>query len=179
MELLGLIFIFALRFLIPLSIFRWPLWGGVASLVADALDTNIVKPFGADIPNYIVVDKFLDIYYLSIELIVSLSWFNRLAKNTSIVLFVLRTFGFLAFFVTNNEFWLFTAPNLFENFFLFYLILLTLKIETRNKIWLNSYKRLAVSLLLLFVSKLPQEITLHLWKVPFPLETFFSWLKNL
>src|SRR3972149_8529600 len=94
---LGLIVIFSLRLLIPLSIFRWPLWGGLAALIIDAADTNIVKPFGVDIPNYTLTDKYLDTYYLTIELLVSLFWVNKLARNTSIVLYAWRLLGLIAF----------------------------------------------------------------------------------
>jgi hypothetical protein len=62
MEILGLILIFSLRLLIPLTIFKWPFYGGIASLIIDALDTNIVKPFGVEIPNYTITDKYLDLY---------------------------------------------------------------------------------------------------------------------
>src|SRR3972149_655880 len=106
---LGLIIIFGLRLLIPLTIFRWPLWGGLASLVIDALDTNIVKPFGVEIPNYVQTDKLLDTYYLTIELLVSLDWVNKLARYTSIGLYFWRLAGLAAFEITKGEYWLFIA----------------------------------------------------------------------
>jgi hypothetical protein len=174
MEIFGLILIFSLRLLIPLTIFKWPLYGGIASLIVDALDTNIVKPFGVEIPNYTITDKYLDLYYLTFELIVSLKWFNVLAVKTSTILFALRIIGVSGFQMTGNEFWLFIGPNLFENFFLFYLVLLGLKIETKKKIWVNSYVKLFACLIFLWILKLPQEIILHVWRVGSPVETFFS-----
>lgn len=179
MELFGLILILALRLLVPLTIFKWPLPGAIASLIVDALDTNIVKPFGVEIPNYTVTDKYLDVYYLSIELVVSLKWLNSLAKRTSILLFVLRLIGFAGFQVTGEQAWFFIGPNLFENFFLFYLLLLTFGIETKQKRWLSSYKRLFVALFILWLLKLPQELILHVWRIGSPVETFFESTKKL
>jgi hypothetical protein len=176
---LGLVVIFSLRLLIPLLIFRWPLWGGLAALVVDALDTNIVKPFGVEIPNYTLVDKYLDTYYLTIELVVSLRWFNSLAKKTSFFLYSWRLFGVIAYQLTQNEIWFFIAPNLFENFFLFYALLLFLKKETSQRRWLNSWKRLSLSLFLLWLPKIPQELILHVWRVGSPVETILERIKGL
>lgn len=50
-------------------------------MIVDAADTNIVKPFNVQIPNYVMTDKYLDLYYLTIEMFVSLKWTNRLAKK--------------------------------------------------------------------------------------------------
>ncbi|OGY21874.1 MAG: hypothetical protein A2126_00650 [Candidatus Woykebacteria bacterium GWB1_45_5] len=176
---LGLIVIFGLRLLVPLTIFRWPLWGGIVSLLIDALDTNIVKPFGVEIPNYTTTDKYLDTYYLTIELIVSLGWVNKLAKSTSIFLYSWRLVGLVAFQFTAWEPWLFIAPNLFENFFLFIVLWQWLGKETREKFWLNSPKRLAIVLFLLWLPKIPQELILHVWKARSPIETFLAWFSDL
>lgn len=175
---IGLIVIFGLRLLIPLTIFRWPLWGGLASLVIDAADTNIVKPFGVEIPNYTFTDKYLDTYYLTIELIVSFRWVNKLARNTSIFLYAWRLVGVVGLQLTKIEFFLFLAPNLFENFFLFFETLRRLAKETKEKIWLDSFKRLAAALFILWLLKLPQELILHVWRIGSPVETFLHWFKN-
>lgn len=175
----GLVIIFGLRLLVPLTIFRWPLWGGLASLIIDALDTNIVKPFGVEIPNYTLTDKYLDTYYLTIELIVSLTWFNKLARNTSIFLYVWRLAGVIAFQMTGIQSILFIAPNLFENFFLFYVFWKKIGKETKERVWLNSFKRLIAVLFILWLLKIPQELVLHVWKIGSPVEAFFEWFNNL
>lgn len=172
----GIAVIFGLRLIIPLTIFRYPLWGGLASLIVDAADTNIIKPFGVEIPNYTTTDKYLDIYYLTIELIVSLSWFNKLARNTSIFLYAWRLIGVLAFSITHIQSLLFVFPNLFENFFLFYVLLIKMGKEVKEKTWLNSLKRLAIVLFILWLLKIPQELVLHVWKIGSPVETFLNWL---
>lgn len=175
---IGLVVIFSLRLLVPITIFRWPLWGGLASLIIDAADTNIVKPFGVEIPNYTFTDKYLDTYYLTIELVVSLRWINRLARNTSIFLYIWRLVGIVAFQITSAEYWLFIAPNLFENFFLFFALLQIIGKETVQKIWLNSPKRLIIVLFPLLLLKFPQELILHVWKIGSPVETFIDWLRK-
>jgi hypothetical protein len=175
---IGLVVIFSLRLLVPITIFRWPLWGGLASLLVDAADTNIVKPFGVEIPNYTFTDKYLDTYYLTIELVVSLRWVNRLARNTSIFLYIWRLVGIVAFQITSAEYWLFIAPNLFENFFLFFVFLQRIGKETVEKIWLNSPKRLIIVLFLLWLAKFPQELILHVWRIGSPVETFIDWLRK-
>lgn len=176
---LGLIIIFGLRLLVPLTIFRWPLWGGLVSLIIDAADTNIVKPFGVEIPNYTLTDKYLDTYYLTIELVVSLFWFNKMAKNTSIFLYFWRLTGIIAFWFTKIEYLLFIFPNLFENFFIFYVLWRQIGKETKEHIWLNSAKRLAVVLFILWILKIPQELILHVWTIGSPIESFLSWFSNL
>lgn len=175
----GLVVIFGLRLLVPLTIFRWPLWGGLASLVADALDTNIVKPFGVEIPNYTLTDKYLDTYYLTIELIVSLKWFNKLARNTSVFLYLWRLIGLIAFRFTGAEYLLFIFPNLFENFFIFYVLWKKKGKETRDKVWLNSLRRLFIVLFILWLLKIPQELVLHVWKIRDPGEAFLELLNSL
>ena len=175
---IGLFIIFSLRLLVPITIFRWPLWGGLASLIIDAADTNIVKPFGVEIPNYTFTDKYLDTYYLTIELVVSLRWINRLARNTSIFLYIWRLVGVVAFQITSAEYWLFIAPNLFENFFLFFVFLQIIGKGTVEKIWLNSLKRLIIVLFFLLLAKFPQELILHVWRIGSPVETFIDWLRK-
>jgi hypothetical protein len=117
MELIVLIVILT-RLIIPFSIFRWPLWGALASIVADGLDYIIFDLTTGQLPTYQQIDKLLDIYYLSIEFLVSLQWM-KLAKFTSISLFAYRLIGVVLFEVTNMHVFLFIFPNVFEYFFIF------------------------------------------------------------
>lgn len=118
----GLLVVLLIRFAVPLTIFRWPLWGALASLSADGLDVVAwdLMPWGGYPDSYHKLDKFLDMYYLSIELIVSqLRWTDAWPRRISLVLFFWRLTGFLLFAVTGERKILFFAPNLFENFFIF------------------------------------------------------------
>jgi hypothetical protein len=174
---LGLIVIFALRLLVPLLIFRRSLLGGFAALVVDALDTNIVKLFGVEIPNYVQTDKLLDMYYLSIELIVSRHWANVLARRTSLFLYVWRLVGVVVFeLVPAYRVVLFIAPNIFEHFFLLYAFMRTRSTERTAPFWLNSYQRVVMVVGILWLTKIPQELVLHVYQVGSPVEAFVGWM---
>ena len=100
-------------------------------------------------------DKALDTYYLSFALIVSLRW-EALAKWTSVVLFACRFAGVILFEVTQTRVFLLIFPNLFENFYLAYLIIRKLAPS-----WTLTPLRLSALLVLLLIPKLAQEYLLH------------------
>ena len=168
--------VIVLRLIVPVSIFRWPLAGGVASMVLDGLDVVLVdvlanllgeEPGFGD--TYQTMDKSLDIYYLSFELLVSLRWQLTLARNASIALFVYRVAGMVAFGLTGTRILLFVFPNLFENFYLYYLV------ATRffPRLVPTTPRQLAVALLVLYIPKLAQEYVLHFAELK-PWSTFKS-----
>ena len=91
----GLIFIILLRIIIPFTIFKWPLWGTIISLIVDGLDVVIADFLGSlniisKVPEgvYDRGDKILDMFYLSMAFVTSLGWKEKIAKNASKVLFV-------------------------------------------------------------------------------------------
>jgi len=150
--------IILLRLLTPLTIFHLPLFGGIASMFLDGIDWS-VNIF--NIPNihanYVVLDKLLDIYYLAIEGYVVLKWKSLLAKKIGLGLFALRSVGIILFELTGHEFLLFYFPNIFENFFLFYVaVIFLLKKEPR----LSAIAQW-ISLIILAVPKLIQEYVMH------------------
>jgi len=159
---MSLIFVILLRLIIPLLIFRRPLLGGVASVLLDAVDVNIVRIMGGTFPNYQQLDKYLDTYYLFFEFVVSLGWDHRLAKQTSVLLFLYRVVGVVLFEVTNTRVFLLFFPNLFEYFFLFFVIFKRRYFDS-NKV--NSWSRVVLILVLLYILKLPQEYLLHFKQV--------------
>ena len=69
--------------------------------------------------NYQRFDKWLDMYYLTIEAYITFSWRNKLARNAAVALFIFRFLGIGIFEVTGEQFrqLIFFFPNLFENFF--------------------------------------------------------------
>lgn len=170
---LGLIVITALRLLVPLSIFRWPLAGGIAALLLDSVDTQIASFFGGSIPVYILGDKYFDMYYLTIELLVSRRWYNEFAKKSAAVLYLWRLVGLIIFQFTGSEKWLVLTPNYFEMFFLFFSFLQLRGIETAKSFWITGYQKLILILLVFSLVKIPQEILLHYWKEP--LRNLYSW----
>jgi hypothetical protein len=145
-----------IRLVVPLSIFRWPLAGAVAALVADNLDIVIASLIDlGGLWNYHHLDKYLDTYYPAIAAIVALRW-EPLPRRTSLFLFAYRLVGVVLFQVTGNRLFLFIFPGLFENFFLFYAAL-----KRFAPGYVLTGRRLAFWLPLLLIPKLGQEYVLH------------------
>ena len=147
------------RLIVPVSIFRWPLAGGVVSMLIDGVDVilvdvlaNLLGEEGGFGSSYQTMDKSLDIYYLSFELLVSLRWQLTLARNASIALFVYRMVGMVAFALTGARVLLFVFPNLFENFYLYYLT----AVRSFPRLLPTTPRRPTVSLLVLYIPKLGQ-----------------------
>jgi hypothetical protein len=85
---LGLTVVLVIRLSVPLTIFRWPLLGGLLSIVADSIDILIFDVAGFPAHgSYQEWDKALDCYYLAIEAIVAQRW-QRLPRVTASALFV-------------------------------------------------------------------------------------------
>lgn len=166
---MGPVIVITLRLILPLTIFRWPLFGGLLTMAADALDVVLITYLNmGDFQNYASLDKYLDMYYLSMEFFVSLFWRNKLARGTSIILFFYRTVGFVLFEVTKIRLFLLLFPNLFENFYLFYLAYK--KVIKKDPI--TSYKNLFLILFILLIPKMIQEYILH-----FALFHPWNWIK--
>src|SRR3989338_1311313 len=90
-----------IRILVPLTIFRFPLGGGLASAAIDALDVVLITILGmGDFNNYHSIDKLLDSYYLLFMAIKSLNW-EPLAKWTSVITFLYRVVGVILFEITH------------------------------------------------------------------------------
>lgn len=158
------LFVIILRILIPLTIFKWRVFGAIISPLLDAVDVILVdiiavllgEPGGFG-NHYQFADKWLDMYYFSLEVVVSFWWTSKLARNTSIVLYVYRFIGLILFEVTGIRKLFFFFPNLFENFFLYYVIA-----ERFFPRFLPKTKsHLALILALLYIPKFGQEWLLH------------------
>ena len=73
--------VIVLRLVLPLTILRWPLAGGVLALVLDALDVVLVDAIAGVLgepgefgPFYAQIDKWLDMYYLTLALVMVRRW---------------------------------------------------------------------------------------------------------
>jgi hypothetical protein len=110
-----------------------------------------------------------------LELCVSRAWVDALAKKTVKVLFYWRLFGVVLFEATGARFLMLLAPNIFENFYIFWAVC-----ERYFKNFRLTYKKLAVILLIVGLPKIAQEYVMH-FKYPdrtwvFIRDTFFFWL---
>jgi hypothetical protein len=155
----GQIIVIALRIVVPLMILKRPLAGGIVAMLLDALDVVIVEWFGDGGmgSHYHSIDKVLDLYYLGLEAWVAHSWIERIPRLTAIGLFIYRVIGVIVFELTDSRAVLFIFPNLFEHWFLFYLI--------RNRFFpglkLDTWKQTITWLVILYIPKLGQEYLLH------------------
>jgi len=151
------------RFIVPLTIPRYPLPGIVASLVLDAVDQTIFQQFpGLELESYQGYDKALDIYYLTIAYISTLrNWKNYFAFQVSRFLFYWRLVGVALFELTELRPLLLIFPNTFEYFFIFY--------EAYRLRW--EAKRMSKKLVvgaaafIWIVIKLPQEYWIHIGQI--------------
>jgi hypothetical protein len=154
------IVLIVIRLIVPISIFRWPFLGAVLAVVADALDIVIATLLrryldAGPLWNYHQLDKYLDTYYLAIEVLVAQRW-AELPRWTANVLFGYRLIGVVLFEVTDIRVFLFVFPALFDFYFLFY---------AGVRQFLPQYeltpRRLAIWLVVLLVPKLAQEYVIH------------------
>ncbi len=155
----GALIVIALRLLIPLTILRWPLFGGIASMIIDTLDVVLISlmHLGGFDGRYHTVDKVLDSYYLSIEFYVALGWTNAWARWPALLLFPYRMIGVVLFEITHDRIMLFIFPNLFENWWLY--------VAAVTRFWPqltpSSWRSTLTPLGLLLVPKMAQEYLLH------------------
>ena len=148
--------IVVLRIVLPLTILRWPLAGGILALLADALDIVFASLIDlGGLWNYHQLDKYLDTYYLALEAIVAQRW-SPIPRWTATLLFGYRLTGVVLFEVTNIRLFLFLFPALFENFFLFYAAILRFAPDYELTL-----RRLTFWLAILLVPKMTQEYVLH------------------
>lgn len=156
--------VLALRLLIPFTIFRWPLLGGILAFTADFYDFPILNHFGWGFltsETYQPVDKLFDIYYLSFEFLVALRWRDILARKTAIALFSWRLLGVIAFELTQIRKFLFFAPNIFEYFYLPFLVIKKLRPAFQLQ-----RRTLIILLLVIGIPKLIIEFILHYLEYP-------------
>lgn len=116
-----------------------------------------------DMTNYQTWDKVMDIYYLSIAFYVSLSWKEKLAKKLSIFFFSLRALGVVVLLFIHARELLLLFPNIFENFFLFYLLF---KKFTNNAKLFTGVPITIIIIASIVIPKLIAEYYLHILHSP-------------
>lgn len=154
--MLGTVFVLVVRLVVPLTIVRWPFWGGLLSIAADTIDILMFQLWG--FPGFIgyhELDKLLDVYYLSIEVVVAQGW-PGLPRTIASGLFGYRLLGVVLFEVTGERVMLFVFPNLFELFFL-----LCAYLRLYRPAYVLTGRVAALWLGALLVPKLAQEYALH------------------
>jgi hypothetical protein len=156
----GQIVVITLRLLVPLVIFRRPLVGTVAAMLLDGLDVVLVEAFGPGGmgDHYHSIDKVLDLYYLSIAAWTTRAWNLAIPRRLAQGLFFYRVLGVLLFEMIGWRPLLFIFPNLFENWFLFVLVIWRFFPQVGLDTWPQCLRWLAV----LAIPKFAQEYLLHI-----------------
>ena len=184
------LFVIALRVLGPISIFWNKFFGISISILLDLFDLPILGALGnPDLfwrIGYHKIDKVLDIYYLSFFFFLSLKWKEKLPRRVCAFLFSYRLIGVLGFLLSSKRYFLVLCPNLFENFFLFYLIAKSISPAFK----LEKISQLCLVLLIVGIPKIFQEYITHYLELtpaeflknftPFYFEqsTITEWLKT-
>lgn len=141
-----------------LIVFKFNFIGALFVILLDFSDLfmmNLISLGG--VRNYQILDKFLDLFYISFFFFITLRW-SSLLRNISLFLFSFRIIGFVLFEIIEERFILFLFPNIFEFWFIGITFLSHYKFKiTKNKI--------IIVLFISLVLKLFQEYILHIWKV--------------
>ena len=160
MHFLAIPAVAVIRLLLPLTILRFPFWGVILAMAADASDIIIVEALGAEFGSaarYHAFDKWFDLYYLALALWMSWQWPEAMARRTATALFGWRLGGVIVFEMTGLRQVIFFAPNIFENFYL----LVAGGKQFFPKFRLDSPKKLAAFLIIAAVPKIIQEYVMH------------------
>ena len=155
--LVGILVILA-RFVVPLTIPKFPVPGLIASLVLDAVDQTIFQVTGTEFEGYQGYDKALDVYYLTVAYASTLrNWSCPWAFQLGRFLWYYRLLGVLLFELIGWRPLLLIFPNVFEYFFLAYELIRM----TRRPTDLTDRFVTGIALFLLIAVKLPQETWIH------------------
>ena len=144
-----------MRVLLVFLIFSRPYLAVVLSLFFDAFDSWIAYKAGFSWREYTRYDKLLDYWWYIFILIFSRS---EPIFGVMVILFVIRSIGQLITVVTGNDHYLFWFPNIFENYFLVYLII---KMFAPEFLTFFTGTGILIPLAISFVFKMPQEYVLH------------------
>ncbi len=146
---ISLIIIGLLRFFTPAFIFYNPILITALSFFLDTIDSEIAFRAKLSWKAYSLYDKLLDYWWYIWILIFCL---NLSIFPIILILFIIRSIGQSAFFLTKKEKYFFYFPNILEIFFIFYLF---------------SFGKVDIPFLLLISTLivLPREYIVHIKKI--------------
>lgn len=152
------------RLTLPLIILKYPLIGGALAILLDNLDWDSKYIWGIQpVGDYQRVDKLLDLYYLSLLALVARSFKDIMMRKVILGLFFYRLIGVLLFELTGNRWLLFVFPNIFENLFFFYYIVIKIATFTPK----ISYLALSFMTVIVTIPKVIHEYVIHILQGPF------------
>lgn len=167
-----------IRAFLPLTVLFLPLGGALLSILGDTADVFILEKFGWGFfgnGSYHHLDKIFDTWYLFLEFLVVFRWKDILARRAAKTLFFWRFVGFALFEITGLKFIFVLAPNIFENFYLLWTIMLKIRPDIQMTL-----RGLIITVLIAGLPKIIQEYLMH-FKYPdqtwnFFRDNFFWWL---
>jgi hypothetical protein len=159
----GEMVVVSLRLIVPLLILRFWFTGGVIAMLLDGADVIITDALniGGFGDHYAELDKALDSYYLALELIVAFGWRNSWARIPAVLLFFYRVVGVVLFETTGARIFLFIFPNMFENWWLYVVVVM----KWFESMVPHNWRTVWVPMLILLVPKMVQEYVLHFAEV--------------
>ncbi len=151
--------VIGLRLFVPLLILRYCVAGGIVAMLLDGADVIITDALdlGGFGDHYAELDKVLDSYYLTLELLVALGWRNAWARLPAVALFAYRLIGVALFEFTEARIFLFIFPNMFENWWLYVAVVM----KWFPRAVPHDFRTLIIPMLALLVPKMAQEYLLH------------------
>jgi len=106
-----------IRIIGSLPVIFFPFIGSLFAIIVDLSDLFIINYIDlGGVQNYQNLDKFLDLFYMSAFLFVSLKW-NSTEKIISVILFSYRIIGVVLFLLFDLRILLLIFPNIFEFWF--------------------------------------------------------------
>ena len=161
-DIIVLVFVIGSRTMAPLFLLKWPFWGALGCILADATDTMFQDALGSNIlsrgDHYHNFDKFFDTYYLTWEAFVAWRWLDPLARWAALTLFGLRLTAALLYELLDiRGVFFYLGPNVFENFYLWVAGFRTINPAYR----IGSVKKLAMIIVFVGAPKVLQEYVMH------------------
>jgi hypothetical protein len=151
--------VIGLRLFVPLLILRFWVAGGIIAMLLDGADVIITDALdlGGFGDHYAELDKVLDSYYLTLELLVALGWRNARARVPALALFIYRLVGVALFELSEARIFLFIFPNMFENWWLYVVVVM----KWFPRAAPHDTRTIVIPMLALLVPKMAQEYLLH------------------
>lgn len=153
--------VIAVRLVTALLILRLPLEGFLVALELDKWDWYWLAA-GSRSDEFQLLyqewDKVLDLFALALAALVAAGWRDPVMRALALGSFALRVVGVAAFVATDQRWLLVAFPNVFENFYLMYVVFRVLSGRERmlTSAWVTTFVALAALL-----PRLVEEYFLH------------------
>lgn len=112
----------AVRVLVPLLMFRWPLAGVLLSMLTDVSDFAFLNTQTPEAyAFYQSWDRALDLYFYLVSIPMVMKWKDASSRSIAFAFLGYRMIGQVLFFLAQSRRFLFFFPNFYDNFLVIYL----------------------------------------------------------